>query len=116
MTVKKITAIIDELQLATVEKALGTHGIAGFTIHPVRGRGKYCNTYSADQLVSHTQIEIYSSEQQAEKIAKLIMSTADVGAQGEGLVAITPVEQLFWVCTQQPADTDEFNYHEVNHG
>jgi nitrogen regulatory protein P-II 1 len=115
MTIKKITAIIDELQLEAVEQALATHGVAGFTIHPVRGRGKYCNTYSKDQLVAHTQIEIYCNGEYAEQIAKVIMATADVGADGEGLVAVIPVDQLYWVCTQQPAESGDFKFKEVTH-
>jgi steroid 5-alpha reductase family enzyme len=44
MTIKKITAIIDEMQLDNVAKALCDHGVTGFTIHPVIGRGNYSNS------------------------------------------------------------------------
>ena len=37
MSVKKVVAIIDELQLDSVEKQLGAHGVMGFSIHPEYG-------------------------------------------------------------------------------
>lgn len=116
MTVKKITAIIDELQLTAVGTALESRGVMGFTVHPVQGRGDYCNTYSRNQLVNHVQIEIYTSGKYAHRIAKLIIQTADVGAQSEGLVAITAVDQLYWICGGDTAAANEFKYYEVMHG
>jgi nitrogen regulatory protein PII len=113
MSIKKIVAIIDELQLEKVENNLTKHGVTGFTIHPVKGRGKYCNTFSRDGLVTHVQIEIYTGEQHANKIAKSIMQIADVGADSEGLVAITSVDELFWIGDQKPAAAEEFNFFEV---
>ncbi|AGS39647.1 P-II family nitrogen regulator [Cycloclasticus zancles] len=62
MPIKKITAIIDELQWVKVEKALEVHGVTGFTVHAVKGRGNYSNTYSKDHLVDHVQIVIYTGD------------------------------------------------------
>jgi len=36
MPIKKITAIIDELQWVKVEKALELKGVTGFTVHAVQ--------------------------------------------------------------------------------
>ena len=116
MAIKKVTAIINDLQLVSVEKALESHGVKGFTIHSVSGRGVYCNTYSKNHLVKHVQIEVYTSEEHAEKIALLIADTAGVGADGEGLVAIHNVETLLWVNSQKAAIEEEFKYFEVDHG
>ena len=110
MTIKKITAIINEMQLDNVAKALCEHSITGFTIHPVTGRGNYCNTFSKDGLVTHKQIEIYTSEKHATQIASLIMKTADVALDSEGLVAITTVDELFWVYQQTPVQVNNFNF------
>mgnify|MGYP003385170841 FL=1 len=110
MTIKKITAIINEMQLDNVAKALCEHGVTGFTIHPVTGRGNYCNTFSKDGLVTHTQIEVYTSEEYAIQIASLIMKIADVALDSEGLVAITSVDELFWVYQQTPARVNDFNF------
>ena len=113
MTIKKITAISNEMQLGNVEKALCDHGVTGFTIHPVTGRGNYCNTYTKDGLVVHKQLEVYTSEEHARKVAQLIMKAGDVALENEGLVAITTVEELFWVYQQTPAQAEDFNFNEV---
>lgn len=112
MTIKKITAILNEIRLDNVAKALCEHGVTGFTIHPVTGRGNYCNTFSKDGLVTHTQIEVYTSEEYATQIASLIMKTADVALDSEGLVAITSIDELFWVYQQTPAQVGDFNFNE----
>lgn len=101
------------MQLNNVEKALCDHGVKGFTIHPVTGRGNYCNTYSKGGLVVHKQLEIYTTEVHAKKIAHLIMNTADVALDSEGLVAITTVDELFWVYQQTPAQAEDFNFNET---
>jgi len=114
MLIKKVTAIIDEAQLESVENALKSHGVTGFTIYPVRGRGSYSNTFSKDGLVAHIQIVLYTSEQYVNQIAKLIMQTADVGTVDEGLVAISPVDQLFWVYKKTAVTANEFQYYELD--
>jgi nitrogen regulatory protein P-II 1 len=113
MTIKKITAIIDEMQLDNVAKALCDHGVTGFTIHPVTGRGNYSNTFSKGGLVTHKQIEVYTSEEYATQVAHLIMKTADIAVDGEGLVAITSVDELFWVYQQTSAQINDFSFNEA---
>jgi len=113
MTIKKITAIIDEMQLDNVAKALCDHGVTGFTIHPVTGRGNYSNTFSKGGLVTHKQIEVYTSEEYAIQVAHLIMKTADIAVDGEGLVAITSVDELFWVYQQTSAQINDFSFNEA---
>jgi len=60
-------------------------------------------------LVTHKQIEVYTSEEYATQVAHLIMKTADVAVDGEGLVAITSVDELFWLYQQTPAQISDFN-------
>jgi len=110
MNLMKITAIIDQLQLDHVQAALESHGVIGFSIQPVKGRGKYCNTYSKDHLVEHVQIDLFVPANDAHKIAQLILHTADVGADSEGLVAIIPVDTLYWVKDQMYAKPEDFKY------
>tara|TARA_R110002167_G_scaffold179835_2_gene379911 strand:- start:229162 stop:229536 length:375 start_codon:yes stop_codon:yes gene_type:complete len=110
MKFKKVTAIINAMKLDNVASALNENGVNGFTIHPVRGRGNYCNTFSKDGLVTHKQIEVYTLDVHATKIARLIMKTADVALDSEGLVAITSVDELFWVYQQTPAQVSDFNF------
>ncbi len=112
MKIKKITAIIGDMQLEDVEHALEQHGVTGFTVSTVRGRGKYSNLYTRDQLVSHSKIEIYTSTQHADDICQLIMKAAEIGSVSIGFVAVSDVEQLVWVHEQRVASVDDFNFFE----
>jgi len=112
MLLKKIIAIIDELQLPVVEKALSDHGITGFTVHPVKGRGHYANLFSEDGLVNHQQIEVYTSDQYAEKIAELIVDTACLDGAGQGIVAINTVDKLYGVSDKKAINPNDFNFFE----
>jgi len=116
MKIKKVTAIINEMQLDNVANALREHGVEGFTIHPVSGKGNYCNSFSHDGLVTHKQIEIYTADNHAKKIASLIMKIADVALDSEGLVAITSVDELYWVFQKTPAQIKDFNFIEFPGG
>ncbi len=110
MSVKKVIAIVNELRLDEIESALGAHGVSGFSIHPVMGRGIYCNTFSKDNLVKHIQIEVFTSDKHSTKIAELIVKTAHVGADSEGLVAIMSVDELFWISEQQVISEEQYQY------
>jgi nitrogen regulatory protein P-II 1 len=112
MTIKKITAIVNEIKLNEIEQALLAHGVKGFTVTQVRGRGSYCNNYCKDTLVSHSQIDVFSTKAHAYKIAKLIMDIADVGAYSEGLVSVMPVDDLYWVYQQTQLNDSNFNFNE----
>lgn len=116
MSFKKITAVFDELRLDVIEKALESHGVSGFSIHAVKGRGSYFNAFNRDHLVNHLQMEIYTNQEHANAIAELVMNAASVDTEGEGLVAITPVDGLFRIHGKKAAKADEFKYFEVDHG
>jgi len=108
MSLKKVTAIFDELKLSNIEDALCKHSITGYTIHHTKGRGVYADNYNKNHLSSHIQMDIYSSDKYASKVAKIIVNAAYTNTEGEGLVSITPVDELFWVHTKQLAQEDEF--------
>jgi nitrogen regulatory protein P-II 1 len=113
MMIKKITAIISTMQVESVSNVLRGHGVTGFSIHPVTGRGTYSNTFTQDELVPHTQIVVYTREKFARKIAQLIAETADVNSDSQGLVTITSVDEFFWVYQNKPAQDDDFNFIEA---
>jgi nitrogen regulatory protein P-II 1 len=112
MSIKKVTAIIDNLQISRVEEVLKQHGVTGFTLHPVRGRGYYSNLYSEDGLVDHQQLEIYTSSQYAEKIAQLIVETTYLDGAGQGIVAINSIDTLYGVSHQKKIDESSFKFFE----
>ena len=61
MAFKKVTAIVDEFRLETIELALQAHGVSGFSIHSVKGRGHYFNPSTRDGLVNHIVISAYTT-------------------------------------------------------
>ena len=115
MAFKKVTAVVDEFRLEAIEQALVAHGVSGFFIHSVEGRGHYFNPYKRDGLVNHVVINIYTTDTHAKAIAPMLMKAADLGVASEGLIAITPVEELYWIKENRPASEDELNYFEVDH-
>jgi len=108
MSLKKVTAIFVELRLSNVEEALRNHSIAGYTIHKTEGRGAYVDTYNKNNLSPHIQMDIYTSDKYAAKVAKIIINAAYTNTEDEGLVSITSVDELFWIHTKQAVQEDEF--------
>jgi nitrogen regulatory protein P-II 1 len=101
---QKVTAFIRNDQLEKVEKALLESGVKGMSITTVKGYGEYADYYARDLMIKHERIEIFCSEEQAEVIAKTIIETAFTGMEGDGIVAILPVEKLYRIRTKSPLE------------
>jgi nitrogen regulatory protein P-II 1 len=91
-----------------LEKALLQHGVIGYTLHQVCGHGVYNAIYGQSELVDHLQIDIYTSSVYAPTIAELIVDTVSVNADSEGLVAILPVDELYWIHSKTKVKAEEF--------
>jgi nitrogen regulatory protein P-II 1 len=100
MEMRKVTAIFQENMLDKVESALCEIGVNGFTVTAVKGCGEYRNYYSQDHTSCHSRIEIYIEKEHAEKVAAAIMHAAHTGLEGDGIVAILPVESLYRIRTK----------------
>jgi nitrogen regulatory protein P-II 1 len=111
MAFKKVVAIFDEQRLEAVKMSLIKHGVTGFMVHEVYGRGKYFDAIDEQHLIKHIQLNTYTIAEHAEKIAKLIVETAHVNADAEGLVAVEAVDSLYWIHTQQPSKAEEHRFH-----
>jgi len=72
MNINKVMAIFDEFRLKNVEETLIRHGVKGFTLHPVRGRGHYFDSFNENHLIKHIQMEVYAKAEQAKEIARLM--------------------------------------------
>ena len=106
MSYKKVTAIIRNDVLEKVERALQAIGVNGISVTKVKGYGEYANFYSKDWMVSHSRIEIFTLESKADTIARAIMEAAYVGLEGDGIVAVLPVEKLYRIRTQSEVTAD----------
>ncbi|WP_019603388.1 P-II family nitrogen regulator [Teredinibacter turnerae] len=115
MSISKVVAIFDEFRLEEVEKTLLEHDIRGFTLHPVRGRGRYFDCFNENHLIKHIQIEVYTADEYAERICKLIVDAAHTGVESEGLVCIVPVKNMYWINDKYEVQSDEFSFVEFRH-
>jgi len=107
MHFRKVTAIIRSDMLENVERELQALGVKGISVTKVKGYGEYADFYSKDWMVTHARIEIFTSESMAEKIAQIIMEAAHVGVEGDGIVAVLPVEKIYRIRTRSEAEIDE---------
>jgi len=107
MNYRKITAIIRNDLLEKVEHKLQELGIKGISVTKVKGYGEYANFYSKDWMVSNARIEIFIDEARADAIANAIMEAAHVGIEGDGIVAVLPVEKLYRIRTRSEATVEE---------
>ena len=101
MSFKRITAIIRPDLLDKVEKALKHLGVPGVSISQVKGYGEYADFYAKDWMVTHARIEVFIDTERAEPVAQAIMEAAHTGVEGDGIVAIAPVDRIFHIRTQQ---------------
>ncbi len=107
MELRKVTAIIRSHALERVEERLQRMGVKGLSVSNVKGYGEYANFFTHDWLITHSRIEIFAEKHRAEQIAHAVLETARTGAQGDGFVAISPVEKVFRVRTGTEATPDE---------
>ena len=94
MSFKKITAIIQREKLEKVELALQGLSVSGISVTYVKGYGNYANFFKSPPLVSHARIEIFAEELKVEGIVETILQNAYTGMDGDGIVAVLPVEHF----------------------
>ena len=56
-------------------------------------------------------MEVYSRDDQAKDIARLIIDAAHVNTDSEGLVCILPVNDLLWIHDKRSATDNDFQLH-----
>ena len=110
MSFKKVTAIFDQLKLVDVENALKAHSKIGFTVHSVEGKGAYVDLYNRNALSSHIQMDIYTNQDCALRVAQIIIDAAHIDSEDEGVVSISDVDMLFWIHSQQQVSSEELKF------
>jgi len=104
MKYRKITAIIHPSKLEAVEEQLKQLNVPGISVGKVQGYGEAPNFFNSDWTSPNARIEVFIEESKAQAIAQAIMDTAHTGCEGDGIVAILPVEALFRVRTRELLD------------
>jgi len=119
---KKIEAIIQEDKVNDVIKGLNDIGIVGLNMFEVRGHGRQggvrlvgrAGTYQVNMLPK-MQINIVLNERNLEPAIDAIVKSAYTGETGDGIIFVTPVEDVIRVRTRErgtgamsyPGDIDE---------
>ncbi len=107
MDYRKISAIIRRDVLEKVEEKLQKTGVPGISVTKVMGYGEYADFYSRDWMVSHVQIEIFTTKSRADTLVQAIIETAHLGLKGDGIIAVLPVEQLYRIRTRTEVAIDK---------
>ena len=103
---KKIEAIIREEKLNDVKEALRAIGIVGMNTFEVRGHGRQggitltgrTGTYQVDMLPK-VQLNIVLSDHNLDKTIETIIGAASTGAEGDGMIFVTPVDEVIRIRT-----------------
>ncbi len=101
MSFVKIVAIIRPDVLDKVEESLQEANVPGVSIVHVEGYGEYANFFRHDRMVQHVQVEVFISKKRATEISELIMESAHSGTDGDGIVAVIPVDSVYHIRTKQ---------------
>lgn len=103
----KLSAIIQPDRLDLVEEKLTEIGIAGFTKMNVSGVGEYRNNFTKGGLSSHVRVEIYLQESRAQDVVDGIIEVAHTGVEGDGIVVISPVDEIYRIRTREKCHAEE---------
>lgn len=104
--IKKIEAVIRPEKLSATIKALSEIGVIGLSAQDVKGRGRDAglqlqwrgDTYNVE-LLPKTMVTIIISEENVEKTVETIRKTAGTGSQGDGVIFVSPVEDIVRIST-----------------
>lgn len=107
MNFKKVIAIFRSDSCGKVERRLQEIGVHGFSISKVKCYGEYADLFSSDWLVTHARIEIFAEQSKVEEIVEIITETAHVGREGDGIIAVQPVEKLHIIRTRSEVSSGE---------
>ncbi|MFM0412630.1 MULTISPECIES: P-II family nitrogen regulator [Paraburkholderia] len=94
MELKCVVAIVRPEVVEILERKLGVIHIHGVTVTRVRGFGVHPNYFADDWTTEHVKIEIFAKAENVDALVNTIMDAARVGASGNGVVAVIPVEKF----------------------
>ena len=105
---RKIEAIILPIKLEDVKTALIDAGFVSITVSEVKGRGQQKGLvqqwrgreYCVD-LLPKTRIEIVLSEQDVDRVIKIIQGAAATGNIGDGKIFVIPIETAIRIRTSE---------------
>jgi nitrogen regulatory protein P-II 1 len=106
MDFRKVIAIIRPECLERVEQALQALHVPGVSVAWVKGYGEYKDFYTPDWMGSHLRVEVFVGQHQAEAVANALLQAAHTGFEGDGIVAVSPVESVYHIRTRKKCTYD----------
>ena len=91
----KVVAILNITDYGLISQTLQQLDIPGVTVSKVRGFGDYINQFNDFGFSDNMKVEIYTTTEQADRIAESLSSLANEMTAGGGVIAIEPVDRLF---------------------
>ena len=107
MELKKIVAIVRTQVLGDVEDRLVALRVKGISVTRVKGYGEFAMFMHPEWRFTHARIEIYAEQSMVDVIVESILESAHVGAPGDGIVAVHPVEKLYRIRSQSEITGEE---------
>src|SRR5437588_8626550 len=105
-SMKLVTGIVKPFKLDDVREALKKVGVQGMTIGEVQGYGRqrghtevYRGAEYTVEFVPKVRIEVLADDDDARRVADVIVEAARTGQIGDGKVWVSPVETIIRVRT-----------------
>lgn len=95
MMYSKVVMILNVSDYELISDELNKLNIPGITVSKVQGFGDYVNEFIQHGFSEGLKIEIFTTSEDAEKIALALSELASNLTEGGGVVAIVPVAKLF---------------------
>jgi len=95
LNLKLIVAIVRTQVLGDVEERLVSMRGKGISVTRVKGYGEFDTFMHPEWRFTHARIEIYAEQSMVDTVVEAILDSAHVGAPGDGIVAVHPVERLY---------------------
>ncbi|MGD8559963.1 MAG: P-II family nitrogen regulator [Gammaproteobacteria bacterium] len=97
MAINYIVAVVRESKVKSIVSKLYENDVPGVTVTPVRGYGEHANIYQQDITEDNVKVEVFIAEKYAQHVANLIMHSAHTGMDGDGVIAVMPVNDMYHI-------------------
>jgi len=94
MDLMLVVAIIPSSYLEAAEKGMQQIGVRDITVTKVRTYAAHVDFLSRDNLVDQVKIEVFASQERAQRVASAIAAAANIESPGDGVVATLRVESM----------------------
>jgi len=101
MEVVKIVATVEKSKIGAVENGLKEIATPRMSLMEIRGYGEYRNMFDDEMLESRYMIEVIIEQAKSDVVIQAIMDAASTGVEGDGIITIEPVQDVYLIRTRQ---------------